>query len=334
MNLYESIKNNSGKSKKLNESRKTQDFINDLSADQLAMKVAGIPSGSDSMTFEQYNKYQDALHEIKKNDTSKYEITISYWDRNGYPKEKTFVGRNVKTIAKKLMNAKDNYDFRELSDYSDNLYELADNSECYGDVEEYLDMVARGEVPKILDEAEGKKYNLIHADSNKISELEKGSAITWEGLNKDDDSLSQAVDFFTTESKGFKVPCDIYWWSGKEFNDKYGLTGDNRYPDDLNFISIPLDMWSEMGNLPMLKFQVGARWLDDIVDNNARREGREDLNEAEEFSDDLLTYSIDQINKVLSEIKEAGIADQHLYNAIDLLFALELKLKMKMKGFE
>lgn len=126
-----------------------------------------------------------------------------------------------------------------------------------------------------------KKYNLIHADSDKISELEKGSAFTWEGLNSDDSSLSQVVDFFTKESKGFKVPCDIYWWSGKEFDDKYGLTGDNRYPDNLTFVSIPLDMWSEMGNLPMLKFQVGARWLDDIVDNNARREGKKDLDEAD-----------------------------------------------------
>lgn len=139
-----------------------------------------------------------------------------------------------------------------------------------------------------------KKYNLIHADSDKISELEKGSAFTWEGLNSDDNSLSQVVDFFTKESKGFKVPCDIYWWSGKEFDDKYGLTGDNRYPDNLTFVSIPLDMWSEMGNLPMLKFQVGARWLDDIVDNNARREGKEDLDEAERVSEiDLKRISLE-----------------------------------------
>ena len=139
-----------------------------------------------------------------------------------------------------------------------------------------------------------KKYNLIHADSDKISELESGSALTWEGLNSDDDSLSQVVEFFTKESKGFKVPCDIYWWSGKEFNDKYELTGSNKYPDNLTFVSIPLDMWSEMGNLPMLKFQVGARWLDDIVDNNARREGKGDLDEAERVSEiDLKRISTD-----------------------------------------
>lgn len=130
-----------------------------------------------------------------------------------------------------------------------------------------------------------KRYNLIHADSDKISELESSSAFTWEGLSKDDDSLSQVVDFFTKESKGFKVPCDIYWWSGKEFNDKYELTGSNKYPNNLTFVSIPLDMWSEMGNLPMLKFQVGARWLDDIVDNNARREGKEDFDESEDVDD-------------------------------------------------
>lgn len=124
-----------------------------------------------------------------------------------------------------------------------------------------------------LTESNKEEYTLIHADSDKISELEKGSAFTWEGMAVDDENLNGIVDFFKKNTKGFKTPVTMYNWTGNEFNEKYGLTGSNAYPDDLNFLSIPLDAWSEMGNLPMVKFQVGARWLDDIVDNNARRQG-------------------------------------------------------------
>ena len=49
-------------------------------------------------------------------------------------------------------------------------------------------------------------------------------------------------------------------------------TGSNAYPEDLTFVSIPLSMFKNIRKLAMLKLQLGARWLDDIVDNNARRE--------------------------------------------------------------
>lgn len=133
-----------------------------------------------------------------------------------------------------------------------------------------------------LKEAKDETYKLVHADSNKISELEKGSAFTWEGMEISDKNLKAIVDFFKKNTKGFKTPVTMYNWTGKEFNEKYGLTGSNAYSDNINFLSIPLDTWSEPGNLPIVKMQVGARWLDDIVDNNARREGKyeEELDEA------------------------------------------------------
>ena len=137
-------------------------------------------------------------------------------------------------------------------------------------------------IKKNLNESKGETYKLVHADSDKISELEKGSAFTWEGMDISDKNLKDIIDFFTKNTQGFKTPVTMYNWTGKEFNEKYGLTGSNAYPDDLNFLSIPLDTWSEQGNLPIVKMQVGARWLDDIVDNNARREGKyeEELDEA------------------------------------------------------
>lgn len=126
-------------------------------------------------------------------------------------------------------------------------------------------------------ESDEKEYNLVEADKAKIKELENGSAFTWEGIRISDEDLKAITEYFKENTPSIKLPITFYTWKGKLFNDMYGLTGTNAYPEDLNFLSIALDQWSKMGNLPMIKIAVGARWLDDIVDNNARREN---LNES------------------------------------------------------
>ena len=52
-------------------------------------------------------------------------------------------------------------------------------------------------------------------------------------------------------------------------NDTYGLTGRNAYSDDLSIVSVT-DINQMKVTLP--RFEVGGRWFDDIVDNNAMRE--------------------------------------------------------------
>lgn len=65
----------------------------------------------------------------------------------------------------------------------------------------------------------------------------------------------------------------VYWvtFKGAEMNQHYGLTGDNRYPDDLNFLAFPLNGLN-VGKLAMFKLKMEDRWNRDIVDNNAQRE--------------------------------------------------------------
>ena len=82
---------------------------------------------------------------------------------------------------------------------------------------------------------------------------------------------------FWTNSKKADVLDDVeifefYTWKGKLMNQIYMLTGSNAYPEDLTFVSIPLNMFKNIEKLAILKLQFGARWLDDIVDNNAHRE--------------------------------------------------------------
>jgi len=91
-----------------------------------------------------------------------------------------------------------------------------------------------------------------------LQNLYDHSAMTWEGLNED--SFEEALDYCCAKGKdgtGYKT-------TGKVMNELCNLTGDNAYPDDLTIFSIP--------NFKGLAIQFGARWMDDIIDNNAYRQ--------------------------------------------------------------
>ena len=84
-------------------------------------------------------------------------------------------------------------------------------------------------------------------------------AMTWEGLDEND--FDTALEMCCEDGKdgeGYLIKGDV-------MNRTYGLTGTNAYPADLNIFAIP--------KFKGLAIQYGARWMADIVDNNARREG-------------------------------------------------------------
>lgn len=167
------------------------------------------------------------------------------------------------------------------------LHELADKvfMEDINDVKEFMKYLASSDdediieiynefkkyIPENIEESKditSKEFEVINATESDIQALEKGSAFTWEGMATSEDNLQSIVDFFKENTPTVKLPIKFYIWSGKTMNDLYSLTKGVAYPDDLSFVSIPLDYWPDLGNLPIIKFQVGARWLDDIVDNN------------------------------------------------------------------
>ena len=55
-------------------------------------------------------------------------------------------------------------------------------------------------------------------------------------------------------------------------NINYGLTGSNKYKDDLTIVSIKNEDIKNLGAIIIPRFQVGGRWFDDIVNNNVCRE--------------------------------------------------------------
>ena len=90
-----------------------------------------------------------------------------------------------------------------------------------------------------------------------LKALNDCSAMTWEGLIEED--FGAALDMCGAEgAKGYVT-------TGKAMNEICHLTGSNAYPDDLTIFSI--DKYKG------LAIMVGARWMDDIISNNADREG-------------------------------------------------------------
>lgn len=100
--------------------------------------------------------------------------------------------------------------------------------------------------------------------------LRNNSALTWEGLSADDESLNQLKDWINRYTKLLNER--VYIIHGKQMNKWYKLTGNNAYPDDLTIVSIDLQDIESVQAIVIPRFEVGGRWLDDIIDNNIRRE--------------------------------------------------------------
>lgn len=102
--------------------------------------------------------------------------------------------------------------------------------------------------------------NLIKVEKlEQLKELYDSSAMTWEGLIAED--FETALDYCCKNGRDGTG----YVMSGADMNGFCHLTGRNAYPDKLTIFMIK--------DFKGLAMTYGARWLDDIIDNNARREG-------------------------------------------------------------
>ena len=105
-----------------------------------------------------------------------------------------------------------------------------------------------------------------------LDELINDSALTWEGLKMDtENDYKQVTDWMREHGANPKTE-NVYITMGKTMNALEGLTGSNAYPDDLSIVSFKLSEIENAMKLTLARFEVGGRWMDDIVDNNRRRE--------------------------------------------------------------
>ena len=113
--------------------------------------------------------------------------------------------------------------------------------------------------------------NIINVTTKKeLNVLYNQSALTWEGLSADEENLN-AVKEWLEEHKAIlddNGPT-FHIISGGFMNYAYGLSGNSAYADDLTIVSV-----TGINQMAIVipRFEVGGRWFDDIVDNNARRE--------------------------------------------------------------
>jgi len=108
-------------------------------------------------------------------------------------------------------------------------------------------------------------------DRATLDELYRDSAFTIEGLSADDESLGELAEW-VGHLTAFRRE-DFYIIEGGTMNREYGLTGDNAYPaTNCTLVCIKLSDLEKPMALTIPRFQVGGRWFDDVVDNNARRE--------------------------------------------------------------
>ena len=100
-----------------------------------------------------------------------------------------------------------------------------------------------------------------------LDELYNQSALTFEGFEDSKENFD-FLENWLKEHKAITGEPVANMILGKTMNKVYGLTGDNAYPDDLHIVAVTEIAF---GPIVLARFQIGGRWFNDIVDNNARR---------------------------------------------------------------
>ncbi len=97
---------------------------------------------------------------------------------------------------------------------------------------------------------------------------ELGSALTLEGLAEE--SFGEFIKWIEKYTK----LCNkiIYVIKGSTMNSIYNLTGNNKYPSDCTIASVKLSDMENYSSIILPRFNIGGRWLDDIIANNLDRE--------------------------------------------------------------
>ena len=161
-----------------------------------------------------------------------------------------------------LINTDKDFVYDDVDDYNDYIVKHSKNEDVDSDKKD------DGKELLLGAEEDDKDFTIEKIDNDKIKELADKSALTWEGAVITDEALQKIVDDFKDKTD-INLPVKFYTYTGRQMNDMYGLTEKNAYKDDLHFLSVDLDNWNNIDNLPMFKMKAKARWLDDIVDGNA-----------------------------------------------------------------
>ena len=110
-----------------------------------------------------------------------------------------------------------------------------------------------------------------------LDALYKDSALTFQGITRD--SIPDVLQWVKQYTKFKTAEEEVFVVSGNTMNNFYGLTGINQYVPHLNIVCVKLSDLESPMKLVLPRFRVGGMWFDDVVDNNARRENRDEEDE-------------------------------------------------------
>lgn len=109
----------------------------------------------------------------------------------------------------------------------------------------------------------------ILTTESELKTLYNQSALTWEGLVDNDESLGQVIDWL--KEHGVDTAGIVFnVVKGETMNKIYKLDGKNAYETTLNIVALT---GINTAKIVTARFQVGGRWFDDIVNNNKDRQG-------------------------------------------------------------
>lgn len=177
---------------------------------------------------------------------------------------------------------------------------------------------------------ENNKINLIKVESTiKLKYLYDNSCPTMEGLSLEE---TDSIVKFAEEQGHKKFPLNIYVIKGSFMNEVCHLTKRNSYPEDLNIVSI------EMNLNPIVKMEYGFRWMDDIIDNNAEREKFHPFDPYRFVEDGKFKDSVnkgwDKYEKLLEAIGSKKLLDSLVRSMGDNLLEEHMDYIADMEDFE
>lgn len=112
---------------------------------------------------------------------------------------------------------------------------------------------------------------VIHCSDADIDFMYDNWALCFEGMAEHPENMKGCAHWLKMHGCEMLKP-DFYFITGKQMNEKYGLTGTNAYQDDFHICCIKQQDLSNPPAIYLPRFEVGGRWFTDVVDNNARRE--------------------------------------------------------------
>lgn len=200
------------------------------------------------------------------------------------------------------------------------------------------------------------KFNRKKASSGNLDTFYRNNDYCIEGVSGDDQLCQIIANRLYTHCKKIDMPIDIYVFDSNLMNKKYDLAGKNAYPKDYHFVVVSLKevMKYKQNNTVAVKGALGARWFNDIVDNNEYAEyragrhketqqiqwlikqfgRREDVNES--VINDKFCINLDKVNPL--DISSIGEDLNHIQDYSEILeseeYADSQDIKAILKDFK